>query len=332
MVEFKSVYSNFILQYISFKRSLGYKYKNAEFRFRMFDHFAIQENCTKVGFTKDLFEKWMEPTVNECESNRYRRVNELINFSRFLNNWGIVSYCPKNVSHIKTGFTPYIFTHDEISRFFTACDANLDVKKFPTAFVYTAPALFRLLYGTGIRISEALHLETRDVHLENSYILLHSTKNNTERLVPFSDSVGAALRQYGSYREKIFGPNTRYFFAHAGNTYWSKSVAYEQFRKILVLAQIPHTEKGPRLHDFRHTFSVHTLAEMSSQGLALYYSLPILSKYLGHSSLEATDRYVRLTAEMYPEMLQHANRLCSLCFPGGESGWSIIFPIICLTF
>ena len=84
MVEFKSVYSDFISQYISFKRSLGYKYKGAEFRFRIFDRFAVQENCTQIGFTKNLFEKWMEPTSNESESNRYRRVNELINFSRFL--------------------------------------------------------------------------------------------------------------------------------------------------------------------------------------------------------------------------------------------------------
>ena len=44
----------------------------------------------QVGLTKDLFEKWMEPTANELESNRYRRVNELINFSRFLNDLGLL--------------------------------------------------------------------------------------------------------------------------------------------------------------------------------------------------------------------------------------------------
>ena len=67
----------------------------------MFDRFAVQENCTQVGFTKNLFEKWMEPTLNESESNRYRRVNELINFSRFLNDLGIASYCPRNIEIVK---------------------------------------------------------------------------------------------------------------------------------------------------------------------------------------------------------------------------------------
>ena len=315
MVEFESVYGSFISQYIAFKRSLGYKYIQAAFRFRVFDRFAVKEKCEQVGLTKDLFEKWMEPIPNEKESNRYRRVNELINFSRYLNDLGIASYCPRNIPHIRSGFSPYIFTHDEISRFFAACDENLNWGRYPTEFVYTTPALFRLLYGTGLRISEALHLETEDVHLDDNYLLLRNTKNNTERMVPFSTSVEAALRQYSDYKEKIFGPKTKYFFANAGDSCWSKGTAYEQFRRILVRAQIPHTEKGPRLHDFRHTVAVHTLAEMSSQGLDLYYSLPIPSKYLGHASLEATDHYVRLTAEMYPELLQQANQLCAYVFP-----------------
>ena len=54
---------------------------------------------------------------------------------------------------------------------------------------------------------------------------------------------------------------------------------------------------------------------MSSQGMDLYYSLPILSKYLGHASLEATEHYVRLTAEMYPELIEQANQLCAYVFP-----------------
>ena len=151
--------------------------------------------------------------------------------------------------------------------------------------------------------------------LRNGFFLLRSTKNRTERKVPFSDSVGDALRQYSYFKEKVFGSNTKYFFANAGDTYWSKGAAYEHFRSILVQAKISHTEKGPRLHDLRHTFSVHTLAEMSSQGMDLYYSLPILSKYLGHASLEATEHYVRLTAEMYPELIEQANQLCAYVFP-----------------
>ncbi len=160
MVEFKSIYSDFITQYIAFKRGLGYKYKDAESHFRAFDCLAHKERCAEVGITKELFEEWMKPTANEVESNRYRRVNELINFSKFLNDLGIASYCPRNIPHIRSNFTPYIFTHEEICRFFKACDEVISCKRPPAEFAYTTPALYRLLYGTGLRIGEALHLES----------------------------------------------------------------------------------------------------------------------------------------------------------------------------
>jgi len=54
---------------------------------------------------------------------------------------------------------------------------------------------------------------------------------------------------------------------------------------------------------------------MAENGLDLYYSLPILSEYLGHQSLEATDKYVRLTSEMYPGLLNQVAGICSEVFP-----------------
>lgn len=54
---------------------------------------------------------------------------------------------------------------------------------------------------------------------------------------------------------------------------------------------------------------------MDELGLDLYYALPILSKYLGHKTLEATDKYVRLTEEMYPGIMSQMNQLCSYVFP-----------------
>lgn len=54
---------------------------------------------------------------------------------------------------------------------------------------------------------------------------------------------------------------------------------------------------------------------MAESGLDLYYSLPILSEYLGHQSLEATDKYVRLVSDMYPGLLSKVNNICAYAFP-----------------
>lgn len=60
---------------------------------------------------------------------------------------------------------------------------------------------------------------------------------------------------------------------------------------------------------------MHTLEAMAKTGLDLYYPLPIFSEYLEHQSLEATDKYVRLTSEMYPGLLNQAAIICSEVFP-----------------
>lgn len=84
---------------------------------------------------------------------------------------------------------------------------------------------------------------------------------------------------------------------------------------MLRAAGIAKNDTGPRLHDLRHTFSVHALAGMAESGIDLYCSLPILSTYLGHQSLEATNAYVRLTAEMYPGLLKDVDFICLNVFP-----------------
>ena len=90
------------------------------------------------------------------------------------------------------------------------------------------------------------------------------------------------------------------------------------FKKILGIAGISLHDQGPRLHDLRHTFSVHSLAMMAEAGIDLYCSLPTLSTYLGHQSLEATNAYVRLTAEMYPGLLKDVDLICLNVFPNNE--------------
>ncbi len=59
----------------------------------------------------------------------------------------------------------------------------------------------------------------------------------------------------------------------------------------------------------RHTFAVHCLRRWVLQGKDLAAYLPILKAYLGHDSFRDTARYLRLTAELYPDItakVEHA--------------------------
>lgn len=316
MKTFSGVYASLLEQYISFKRSMGYKYESAEYRFAVFDRFTIEQGCTQVGLTKELCDLWALKRPNETESHKYNRICELRCFSMYLNSIGISSHVIRTTNHVKPSFVPYIFTHDEIRRFFDACDRSPKEGGGKARFELAAPAFFRLLYGCGLRVGEARQLLYCDVHMDDQYLVLRDTKNGNDRMVPFSGTVADSLSLYLKYRSGMF-KDEPYFFANAGGRCWSQNAVREVFQRTLFRAAIPYHGKGsgPRIHDFRHTFSVHTLAAMSEQELDLYYSLPILSKYLGHTSLEATDQYVRLTEEMYPSLLEKVDQICAYVFP-----------------
>lgn len=311
-----SVFGPYIVKFQELKNSLGYKYTHAGFALSSFDRLAFEKDLFEIVVTKELADEYCKKRPNESDKTRYNRIQILSQFARFLGDLGFRSYIPK-LPQFKSIHTPYIFSKDQMQAIFKACD-KLAPSRNCTSFVYSIPLLIRLLYGTGIRISEALHLVCNDINLHDKYLVLRNSKNGKERMVPLSDSLANACKEYWKYRNLF--PSIRKenrFFIKPNGSPMSRGPVYNWFRKILYAANISYggRDHGPRLHDLRHTFSVHSLVSMSESELDLYYALPLLSTYLGHQSLEATDKYVRLTAEMYPDLIKKTSDICSSVFP-----------------
>ncbi len=189
------------------------------------------------------------------------------------------------------------------------------------------PALIRMLASTGIRIGEAVSLTKKDVDLEQNYLILRNTKNGKDRLVPISESLAAVCGQYLKYRElavcgqylkyrELLPPNSDYFFVKLNGCKCRATGFSLWWNKILKIACIKHrgSTVGPRIHDLRHSFCIRSLAGLLKDGKDLYYILPILSMYIGHTSLASTDRYVRMTSDMYPDLLGKTDSICSYIF------------------
>ncbi len=314
----EGIYAVHIEQYLGFKRSLGYKLRDIEYIFSQFGRLTLEREETVIGITKELSDAWCEKRPNEQDGSRYARVSQLSLFARYLCDAGFPSYIPK-VPMFRRSFVPYIFTKDEIASLFTASDNFTPDKITHDCSYQMMPVLFRLLYGTGLRLGEALALDEKDVNLQQQIIRVRQSKNGTERIVPLSESLTNAcvhyLEQKPAWLEHRSKSNL--FFVKKDNSQCGDRSAYAAFRLILWRAGIPHKGKGlgPRLHDLRHTFACHSMRAMIESGLDLYHSLPILSNYLGHRTLESTNKYVRLTSEMYPHLLQSVNEVCSHVFP-----------------
>jgi integrase len=177
------------------------------------------------------------------------------------------------------------------------------------------PVIFRILYGCGLRVSEVCNLRFCDVNLEAGILTLHDPKNGRDRYIPLSDSVREACE---SYAEHIWWEkDTEYFFMAPDRTRISPMTIYQRYRRYLVGAGISHGGKGhgPRLHDLRHTFAVHVLQKWITEGVDLTAMMPILSTYMGHVDIRSTAQYLRLTSEVYPDLMKQVEKTCSYVIP-----------------
>lgn len=312
-----SIYGPSITEFLALKKGLGFKYHAGEYELGKLDKIAHQREESSMGITKELADAVGAKGLNESDKSRANRVQILRQFAFFLNDTGHPSYVP-NLPSFKSAYTPYIFNHQEVVRIFSVCDGLKTPRRSPNTAMFFLPVLLRLLYATGIRLGEAMSLSLCDVDVEGGHLKVRDSKNGKQRLIPFAPSMAEVLKDYLKYRsQRPVLKGVDHLFVYPDGRIPSYYNPYKWFRKILFRAGISHggRKAGPRLHDLRHTFAVHSLAALSQKGVDLYCSLPILSTYLGHQSLSATDKYVRLTQEMYPSLIESVHKICPHLFP-----------------
>jgi integrase len=304
-------------EFICFKRAQGLKYNCETLSLRAFSKFIEKHTSGEAGLTREIVNEWCQFRPNETRSTQSNRVSSTREFLKYLSKKGVAVHLPRNTRKLPSSFTPYIFSQDELVRFFMACDSIST--KMPSVMPTMLPLLFRLLYGCGLRISEALSLRVADVDVDAGVITVLQAKFNKDRLIPLSDSLSRLFREYSSAFHKTVFPEARYFAHRDGRAIRIRNV-YVWYRKILWAAGIPHGGRGngPRLHDFRHTFSVYALKAMTDLGMDIYCALPLLSTYLGHGSISATGQYVRLTQGMFPEIVSKVSAISAFVIPGGD--------------
>jgi len=184
----------------------------------------------------------------------------------------------------------------------------------------TLPLLFRLLYGCGLRVSEALALRVGDVDLAVGTVHIRDAKFGKERIVPLHPSLVQRFRQHLPTSLTLTDPGWFVFPSPKGGAYGASTI-YIYFRRFLWAAGISHggRGRGPRLHDLRHTFAVHCLQRWVTEEVELSSALPYLSAYLGHTGLKGTQDYLRLTAELYPHVVTAVESRFGPMLPGGAS-------------
>ncbi len=308
-------FRDLLIQFVQLKHSVGFSYAADADSLKRFSKFSLSYPRERPILTKELVDAWTQKRSAERDVTWEKRINSIRQFALFLRDLGHEAYIPSCKAKINRNlYVPHIFTQEQLRRFFTACESIN--ARYPSNKDLTLPPLYRLLYGCGLRISEAVDLKLKDVDLSQGLVTIRGSKFDKDRLIPLSPSLNQYLNGYFS---KVHAVSTAedFFFIQKDRTAISPDTVYKYFRKLLWRIGISHGGKGrgPRLHDLRHTFAVHSLNQMVRQGMDIYCALPILSTYLGHASVTATGKYLRLTEEAYPDILDKINRTCAYVFP-----------------
>jgi len=291
-----------IAEHVSLKQALGYKYVAESKSLSRFATFTQRKYPDAQALTREIVLDWCAKKPYESQANQCARASMLRQLAIFMDSVGEQAYIlPKGYFPTEEQYVPYIFTKDELNRFFNSTDQCTYVSECPFRH-FIMPLYYRMIYTCGLRPQEARLLKKEDVDLEQGVLSIHHSKKDVSRLVPMTAELSDHCRQYSV---TVRFSKSAWLFPGLEGKPMTAGNAYHNFRRFLWKARISHggRGKGPRIYDFRHTFACHCLKKWVIEDKDLNAYLPILKTYMGHDSFADTAYYLRLTADVFPNII-----------------------------
>ena len=292
--------------YLSLRRGLGTELLRPGAHLHRFVEFMEREGEGVI--TTELALRWAMTPANASPATHALRLADVRRFAAWLSATDPRTEIPPQglLPHRYRRRPPYIYSDEEVAQIVRRAarlgsPLGLRARTFAT--------LFGLLAATGLRLSEALHLDRDDVDLYAGVLAIRRTKFGKSRFVPIHDSTRAALRRYAQHRDRLLPhPALPAFFLNERGCRLNPCSARYNFaivsRAVGLRAPSPGRRhgRGPRLHDLRHRLAAMTLVRWYRAGRDVERDLPKLSTYLGHVHVADTYWYI----EAVPELLRLA--------------------------
>ena len=188
--------------YVAWRRAHGARYvTSASTLYRFCKCVPEQVCCDAVAETEVLRFLTGNGPLTRYRANKY---SALAGFYRYAISRGYATRSPLPAPDAEprkpSSAPPYIYSREELKRLFGAVEIS---RRHATRLDGdTLRTLLLILYGAGLRISEALHLSMRDVDLAAAVLTVRNTKFYKSRLVPVAPRLAKVLRSYVSRAER----------------------------------------------------------------------------------------------------------------------------------
>jgi integrase/recombinase XerD len=301
-------------EYLAMRRALGFKLTTQGRQLMSFIEFCEARGAERI--TTELALAWATQTSRGSSDEVYqsRRLMVVRIFARHLAALDPATEVPPEdmLPHHYRRIAPYLYSPGEITALMAAAG-----RLTPPLRAATWQTLIGLLAVTGMRQSEARHLDRDQVDLNAGVLTIADSKFGKARQLFLHPTAVAALRRYQRRRDRWCpAPADPSFFISTRGTRLNTHTITHAFAGLLDDAGIaaPPGRRRPRLHDLRHSFTVASLLDFYRDGGDVAARLPLLSTWLGHVDPKSTYWYLQAV----PELLALAAGRLEQAFPPGQ--------------
>ena len=283
------------LHYLKIERGLSENTRQSYRQdLKQYQQFLVSQKLT--SFTEDRFIVLgflqAQTTAQKAQSSITRSISTLRKFYQYLAREGRIQKDPMlQIDSPKQGrHLPAVLSSEEIERLLKTPDTS-------TPLGLRDRAILEVLYATGLRVNELVHLKLTDLHLSLGLIQTLG-KGDKERIIPIGDVAVDWINQYleRSRNRLTKGKDSPYLFVNFHGNGLTRQGIWKNLKAIVQAAGI---DKGVTPHTLRHSFATVLLENGAD--------LRIVQELLGHSDISTTQIYTHISKKHLTEVYQRSH-------------------------
>lgn len=300
-MELSSRCDNLLRDFVLYRQASQHWNAMYDYHLRCFDQFGSDNYPLSTGLTQEMVDRWCEKKDTETLSSCGKRIAfipSLCRYASVVTHGRLDLHAPVVSTISESTEMPHAFEDAELKNFFFACDniPRLHKSKESLLRVMNVPAIFRLMFSSGLRTIEARELDREDVDFEQGIISIRRSKGMNEHRVALHPSALSYLQAFDDQMEEIL-PGRKAFFPNVTGGYNSSTWLDLNFMQAWYL----YNRETAIPYDLRHNYAVTNINSWPADREAFNKNLVYLSRSMGHANVDSTMYYYHYT----PAMARH---------------------------
>jgi site-specific recombinase XerD len=295
MKEYVSCFAPLIEPFAAYRKASESWSRSYRDTMRQFDNYCRKAYPDAVTPAQKMIDDWCKQHDNESNNSCITRCYAIVSMIKYWQTRYMTTLNPPELPrHERSAYISHAFTDEELSNFFKACD-NMPSSPAPSmrARKIIIPVLFRLLYSSGIRTTEARLLRVSNVDLEHGVLNIQHSKGLNQHYVALHDSMTELLSRYDAEIRKII-PERTFFFPNRNGQGLTQNWVQTYFKHCWEQGNTAYAVS----YQLRHHYATSNINSWVDEGFGFDAKLLSLSKSMGHSVIESTKYYYALVPEL----------------------------------